>query len=75
MKHIGTWCNDSSIELVEVNGEVYALRGWNGEKYLHCFTLYGLKANKDEYELTPIYAKAENENGGHDVIDYEVRKG
>ena len=31
MKEVGYWWNDKSIELVEIDGEVYALYGWNGE--------------------------------------------
>jgi len=33
-KNVGTWWNDKEIELVEIDGKVYALNGWNGEKYL-----------------------------------------
>ena len=33
-KNVGTWWNDKEIELVEIDGKVYALNGWNGEKFL-----------------------------------------
>ena len=37
MKRVGNLWNDKNIEIVEVNGEMYALSGWNGEKYYHCW--------------------------------------
>ena len=64
---IGTWWSDNNIELVKINGKIYALDGWNGEKYLHCwecidrFTIVDDK----EYEIRPIY----NSDGS---FDFEV---
>jgi hypothetical protein len=75
MKSVGNWWNDNSIELVEVDGSVYALYGWNGEKYCNCWKCSGdyyMTASKEEYTLTPVYSEEENENGGYDVVDYEV---
>lgn len=40
MKHAGLWEGgkwDPIIELVEVDGSVFALDGWNGEKYTNCW--------------------------------------
>ena len=39
MKHVGFWNGGKheSIEMVEVDGTIYALNGWNGEKYLDCW--------------------------------------
>jgi hypothetical protein len=75
MKIIGNWWNDKNIQLAEVNGAVYALNGWNGEKYTDCWKCSGefnMTASKESYELTPIYSEEDNENGGFDVVDYEV---
>lgn len=58
MKKMGTWWNDRSIELVEVSGIVYALNGWNGEKYTDCWQCCGEYFNKsspESYTLTPIF--------------------
>lgn len=40
MKHVGFWKGRGwghIIELVEVDGAMYALHGWNGEKYTDCW--------------------------------------
>ena len=31
------WWSDDNIEIVEINGNLYALYGWNGEEYNHCW--------------------------------------
>jgi hypothetical protein len=52
---------------------VYALNGWNGEKFIHCWKCSGEfyhDASKEEYELTPIYK--ENEYDSYDIVGYEV---
>ena len=74
-KEVGTWWNDSSIELVNIDGSVYALNGWNGEKWTDCWECTGkylTEASEEKYIIVPIYSEEENENGGYDVIDYEV---
>lgn len=71
MKRIGTWWSDSSIELVEIDGRIYALSGWNGEKYLHCWRCIDrfTEDGTAEYELTPVYAEIEDE---FEIVDYTV---
>lgn len=70
MKVVGYLWNDKDIKIVEIDGEMYALDGWNGESYLHCWKVLdeeGLKqADNKEYILTPVY----DEN--YDVKNYEV---
>lgn len=71
MKSIGNWWNDRNIELVEVQNNVYALYGWNGESYGHCWKCTGdfyMDASTEEYELVPIYSKA------GEIIDYEANR-
>lgn len=49
---------DSDIDIVEIDGELYALDGWNGEKYLHswkCVDRFTADPDGREYEITPIY--------------------
>lgn len=36
-KEVGAWWNDSNIDLVEIDGTVYALNGWNGEEFTDCW--------------------------------------
>lgn len=72
MKEIGYWWADKSIQLVEIDGSVYALYGWNGEEYLNCWKCTGefyLDASEEEYEIRPIYSESDGEV---EIIDYEV---
>ena len=66
---IGTWWSDSNIELVKINGKIYALDGWNGEKYLHCWECidrFTVADDNAEYEISPIYDSSD------EIIDFEV---
>jgi len=72
-KSVGRWWNDSSIELVEIDGEVYALGGWNGERYGNCWKCtgkYNMEASEEEYEIMPIYEKIDEDE--YEIIGYEV---
>lgn len=59
MKHVGYWERgkwEPIIEMVEVDGGVYALYGWNGEEYTDCWKCV------DEWTVDPeepgkFYAK------------------
>lgn len=71
LKKVGTWWSERNIDLVEIEGEVYALYGWNGESYLESWKCTGedyMEASEEQYEVIPIY--------GDDltVIRYEARK-
>lgn len=75
MKIVGNWWNDRSIDLVEVDGHVYALYGWNGEAYLHCWECTGyhyMDASEEEFELVPVYTQTDDDD--FDIVDYEVRR-
>ncbi len=71
-KEVGRWWNDSSIELIEKDGNVYALAGWNGEKYYNCWMVIedGLTASEEEYIITPVYNQV-NDNE-FEIVDYEI---
>lgn len=72
-KTVGTWWSDKSIELVEIEGKVYALNGWNGEKFLNCWECIGednMDASKEEYVITPVYE--EDGEGDFITVGYEV---
>ena len=72
-KNVGTWWNDSSIPLVEINGDVYALSGWNGEKYLNCWKCTGegyMDASKETYEIEPLYEEVKEDD--FQIIGYKI---
>ena len=75
MKEAGYWWNDKSIELVEIDGSVYALYGWNGEEYGNCWKCTGeflTEASREEYTLKPVYKEvAEDE---WEIVNYEVTR-
>ena len=65
--------NDSNIEVVKVQDKWYALNGWNGERYLHCWETDEqtfATNNEQEYELQPIYA--EDADGNFEIVDYKI---
>ena len=69
-RYRGTWWNDASISMYEIDGEVYALYGWNGETYLHCWKCIGedhMTASEEEYEISPVYDEDDN------IVEYEIR--
>lgn len=71
-KTVGTWRANKEIELVEIDGRVYALNGWNGEKYLDCWECVGednTEASEKKYEITPI---TEEVDGEYEIVGYEV---
>lgn len=82
MKFVGYLWNDKNIEIVEVDGEMFALYGWNGEAYCDCWKVLdaqGLdRVEEDtEYILTPIYKGIgiPDEEGcyeNYEVVDYSI---
>lgn len=77
---------DTDIRIEYIEGALYALYGWNGEKYLHCWKCIDrFTADSDgrEYEVAPVYDwSAWNEADGEfqdsegnavdGIIGYEV---
>ena len=69
----GTWWNDSSIELVKIGNEVYALNDWNGEEYTSCWKCTGEYNNiesKEEYVITPLYEQMTEDE--YEIIGYRI---
>jgi hypothetical protein len=65
---IGKWWNDRNIALARIGSDVYALNGWNGERYNDCWKCTGdhyMVASKEKYSIEPIYKR-----NGDD--DYEI---
>src|SRR5690625_4090140 len=59
LKVVGTWWNDNSIDLVEIDGEPYALNGGNGEAYIDswkCSGEYLDEASEESYSIRPKHA-------------------
>lgn len=57
MRQVGKWKN-TSVPLVEINGTVYVLNGWDGKVFTHCW-IYNEEATIEEakklYIVKPVY--------------------
>lgn len=55
----GRYCSNPDVELIRLsNGNVYALYGWNGERFLHCWQVdskFMIDVIKTDITLVPIY--------------------
>lgn len=70
-----TWWNDSSIEIVEIDGELYALYGWNSEKWTRCWKCidrFTADPDNKEYEVRPIFEQVGEDEDDIDIVGYEV---
>lgn len=58
MKHVGFWTGDA-IKMMEIDGGIYALSGWNGEKFLTCWKCrdsWTVDPNEPgRFVATPVY--------------------
>lgn len=71
-KNVGTWWSNREINLVEIDGKVYALYGWNGESFSKSWECLGeqlIDASEKEYTITPIFKEDGEE---FEVVAYEV---
>lgn len=71
--YVGKWWNDKSIDLVEVDGKVYALYGWNGEEWTQCWECLGddfMEASEERYVIRPIYEEVDEEEW--EIAAYEL---
>ncbi|MFS0643732.1 hypothetical protein [Siminovitchia sp. 179-K 8D1 HS] len=68
---VGTWWANREIELIKIDGKVYALDGWNGEKYLDCWECIGDEYMEvgEQYIITPIIEVFDDE---FKTVKYEV---
>ena len=72
MNYVGQWWSDSSIEMMQIEGNVYALYGWNGEKYINCWKCIGdnlMQASEEEYHIIPTFKGI---NGEYKITGYEI---
>lgn len=63
-KEVGAWWNDSNIDLVEIDGTVYALNGWK------CSGEYNMDASKEYCTIKPQYREIEEDES--EIVGYEV---
>jgi hypothetical protein len=71
--YVGKWWNDKSIDLVEINGRVYALYGWNGEEWAQCWECLGddyMEASEERYTIRPIYEEVDEDEW--EIVAYQV---
>ena len=88
MKEYGYW-NNGTLPMVEVDGEIFVLAGWNGEKYTDCWKCKDQWTEIDdgEYSLRPVYrfedeeidldSVEENSEEWYkltEIVDYNVSK-
>ena len=74
---IGYWVGTTDIPVVSIDGELYALDGWNGEKWLHCWKCidrYTAADDDREYEIIPHY-DWEDYDEDADVMDDDTLTG
>lgn len=66
---VGSLWNNRDIKIVEVDGELFAVNGWNGESYRDCWKVLDVEgleqADDKEYILTPVYIDDV-------IVDFEV---
>lgn len=73
-KNVGNWWANREIELVEIEGTVYGLNGWNGEKYTESFKVTDedhTEASEEEYSITPQYKEVGEDE--YELTGYEVQ--
>lgn len=71
-KTVGRWWANKEIELIEIEGNIYALDRWNGEEYINCWKCEGedhMEASEEKYIIRPIYKEIEGE---YEIVDYKV---
>lgn len=69
---VGYWNNNGTTPVVKIDGELYALHGYNGEKYLHCWKCLDCLTEAEdniEYEIIPIW-EYNSEFDLYEITDY-----
>jgi hypothetical protein len=72
-EYVGKWWNDDNIKLIKKNNRVFALYGWNGDKYYNCWECLGdhlVESGKEKFIITPIYKQIKEDN--FEIIDYQI---
>lgn len=76
-KAAGRWWADTSIELVEIDDVVYALSGWNGEKYLKSWACSGegnTEPSNETYAITPEFTTRDDDTMYYETKGFYVTK-
>ena len=74
-KIVGVLWNNDEISIAEVDGDLYALYGWNGEAFTNCWKVKdvdGLDKVDEEtsYTIKPIYRQTGKEN--YEIADFKI---
>ena len=72
MKIIKNNINGWDIKVVEIDGIMFALDGWNGEIYMHCWKCDETGTAIDDKEYRIREHLVETEDGDFEVESYEV---
>lgn len=73
MKYLGI--NKENIEIIEKDGKLYALHGWNGLQYLDCFTVnkyHQWDKSLERYTMTPVWDTSSEDELDWFITDYEI---
>lgn len=78
-KIVGRLWNNADIEIAQIDGEMYALYGWNGEEWLDCWKVGstdGLEDSDDKHSYTvkPVYEAVDEEETQFDIVDFRVQR-
>ena len=54
---VKNYWNNGDIPMVEIDGKVYALHGWNGETWLRCWECLDkwTEASEKVFEIRPVH--------------------
>ncbi|HZH58264.1 MAG TPA: hypothetical protein VEY70_01515 [Metabacillus sp.] len=72
-KNVGKWWNDHNVKLIEIDGTVYALHGWNGEEFTDCWECVGddlMDVGKTGIMIRPIYEEVEEDE--FEIVGYQI---
>lgn len=70
-KQAGKWWNSRDVDLIEKDGTIYALHGWNGESYTESWQVVGRTESVGKFDIRPVYEQVGDDQ--FEIVDYEVR--
>jgi hypothetical protein len=77
-EHVGYWWNAATfeIELMRIDGIVYALNGWNGEEFTECWVCtgenYHYVGENEKYTIRPVDKEIGEDE--YEITGYDVRE-
>jgi hypothetical protein len=58
------------VELVKIDGIIYALDGWNGEEFGRCWQH---DDPGEKFTVRPVYQAVDEDEDDYEIIGYEVK--